>query len=69
MVSAIVNIICWPVYEGYDEKIWSWVEFVKPSIKRLFIYELDAAIVCKDNSLDKQQDESPHTITSTLLLL
>jgi len=31
----IVNIICWPVNLGYFEKIWSWVELVRPSIRRL----------------------------------
>lgn len=33
----IVNIICWPVNFGYFVKIWSWVEFVRPSIRRLVI--------------------------------
>ena len=33
----IVNIICWPVNLGYFVKIWSWVEFVRPSIRRLVI--------------------------------
>lgn len=33
----IVNIICWPVNFGYFENIWSWVEFVRPSIRRLSI--------------------------------
>jgi hypothetical protein len=33
----IVNIICCPVNFGYVENIWSWVEFVRPSINRLVI--------------------------------
>jgi len=31
----IVNIICCPVNLGYLVKIWSWVELVRPSIRRL----------------------------------
>lgn len=37
----MVNIICCPVNRGYVEKIWSWVELVKPSMSKLGNQQVD----------------------------
>ena len=54
----MANIICWPVKAGYDEKIWSCVEFVKPSTKRLCAfseYQSQASTHLKERSVNPQE--------------